>query len=222
METVELNAEPRPRAGKGPTRQMRRQGKVPAVFYGPKRPAAMIVVDAKEFSEKVSALEGSHLIRLRSNAEEISNRVALVKETQYHPVTGAVLHADFYEVDMTEKLRLRVPLHFTGKAVGITLGGILQPVQRDVEVECLPGDIPEFITVDVTGLNIHDAIHVSQVQAPQGVRICYDVDATLVTVLPPTVEEVKVEEAAGEGVAAEGAVAEAAAKPETEKKGGAA
>lgn len=221
METVELNAEPRPRTRKGQTRQMRRQGKVPAVFYGPKRPAAMIVVDAKEFSEKVSALEGSHLIRLRSNAEEISNRVALVKETQYHPVSGAVLHADFYEVDMTEKLRLRVPLHFTGKALGITLGGILQPVQRDLEVECLPGDIPGFIAVDVTALNIHDAVHVSQVQAPQGVRICYDVDTTLVTVLPPTVEEVKVEEAAAEGVAAEGAVAEAA-KPEAEKKGGAA
>ena len=220
METVELTAEPRSRAGKGPTRQMRRQGKVPAVFYGPKRPAAMIAVDAKEFSEKISALEGSHLIRLRSDAEEISNRVALVKETQYHPVTGAVLHADFYEVDMTEKLRLRVPLHFTGKAVGTTLGGILQPIQRDVEVECLPGDIPGFINIDVTELNIHDAIHVSQLQAPEGVRICYEADATLVTVLPPTVEEVKVEEAAVEGVAAEGAAE--AAKPEAEKKGGAA
>lgn len=222
METVELKAEPRPRAGKGPARQMRQQGKVPAVFYGPKRPAAMIAVDAKEFSEKVSALEGSHLIRLCSDAEEISNRVALVKETQYHPVTGAVLHADFYEVDMTEKLRLRVPLHFTGKAIGITLGGILQPVQRDVEVECLPGDIPEFISVDVADLNIHDAIHVSQLQAPEGVRVCYDTDVTLVTVLPPTVEEVKVEEAAAEGAVAEGAAVAETAKPETEKKGGAA
>ena len=220
METVELTAEPRTRAGKGPTRQMRREGKVPAIFYGPKRGVSMIVVDAKEFSQKVSRLEGSHLIRLRSDAEEISNRVALIKETQYHPVSGAVLHADFYEVDMTEKLRLRVPLHFTGKAIGITLGGILQPIQRDVEVECLPGDIPEFIGADVSELNIHDAIHISQLQAPAGVRICYDVDTTLVTVLPPTVEEVKVEEAAAEG-AVEGAPAEVA-KPEAEKKGGAA
>lgn len=220
METVELTAEPRTRAGKGPTRQMRREGKVPAIFYGRKRSASMISVDAKEFSEKVATLEGSHLIRLRSDAEEISNRVALIKETQYHPVSGAVLHADFYEVDMTEKLRLRVPLHFTGKAIGITLGGILQPIQRDVEVECLPGDIPEYISADVSALNIHDAIHVSQLQAPEGVRICYDVDTTLVTVLPPTVEEVKVEEVAAEG-AVEGAAVEAA-KPEAEKKGGAA
>jgi len=220
METVELNAELRSRSGKGPARQMRQQGKVPGVFYGPKRRPAMIAVDAKEFSEKVSALEGSHLIRFCSDAADIGSKVALVKAAQLHPVTGAVLHADFYEVDMTEKLRLRVPLHFTGKAVGVALGGILQPVQRDVEVECLPGDIPEFINVDVSGLDIHDSIHVSGLQAPPGVRVCYETDATLVTVAPPTVEEVKVEE----GVVAEGAPGEAAAaeevgKAEGEKKG---
>lgn len=222
METVELDAEPRSTVGKGPARRMRRDGKAPAVFYGPQRAATAIAINSKEFLQKVSALEGSHLIRFRSAADDIANKVALVKEAQYHPVTGAVLHADFYEVDMTQKLRVRVPLHFTGKATGVALGGILQPVQRDVEVECLPGDIPEFLNVDVTALNIHDAIHVSQVQAPVGVTICYDTDTTVVTVLPPTVEEVKVEEAAAEAVPAEGAPAAEAPKPETEKKGGAA
>jgi large subunit ribosomal protein L25 len=223
METVELEAEPRSQSGKGAAHQTRRAGKVPAVFYGPKRPTAMIAIDSKEFLHKISALEGSHLIRFRSSADNLSNKVALVKDAQYHPVTGAVLHADFYEVDMTEKLRVRVPLHFTGKAAGVALGGILQPVQREVEVECLPGDIPEFINVDVTELNIHDAVHVSQLQAPAGVRICYETDATLVTVLPPTVEEVKVVEAvAVEGAPAEGAPPAEGAKPEGEKKGGAA
>src|SRR5512140_1710213 len=224
METVELEAGPRSNGGKRAARQLRRTGKVPAIFYGRKRRATPITVDAKEFLHKVSAIEGSHLIRLRSSMEDVANKVALIKETQYHPVNGAVLHADFYEVDMTEKLRLRVPLHFTGKAAGVALGGILQPVQRDVEVECLPGDIPEFIDVDVTALNIHDAVHVSELQAPEGVRIVYDTDSTLVTVLPPTVEEVKVEEAAvaAEGAPVEGAPTAEAAKAETEKKGGAA
>src|ERR1700687_1692286 len=97
---------------------------------------------------------------------------------------------------MRQKLRVRVPLHFSGKAAGVALGGILQPVQRDVEVECLPSDIPEFLTVDVSALNIHDAVHVSELQAPEGVKVCYDNDATLVTVSPPTIEEVKVEEVA--------------------------
>ncbi|MFN8627889.1 MAG: 50S ribosomal protein L25/general stress protein Ctc [Candidatus Binatia bacterium] len=219
METVELNAELRSRSGKGPARQMRQQGKVPGIFYGPKRRPAMIVVDAKEFSEKISALEGSHLIRFCSDADDIRSKVALVKAAQLHPVTGAVLHADFYEVDMTEKLRLRVPLHFTGKAVGVALGGILQPIQREVEVECLPGDIPEFIKVDVSGLNIHDTIHVSGLQAPLGVRVCYDTDVTLVTVAPPTVEEVKVEEAAAEAATTEGAAAAEGGKADAEKKG---
>jgi large subunit ribosomal protein L25 len=222
METVELTAEPRSKRGKGASRRIRCTGKAPAVFYGPKRQPMLLAVDSKEFLQKISALEGSHLIRFRSDAEDIANRVALVKETQYHPVTGAMLHVDFYEVDMTEKLRLRVPLHFTGKAAGVAMGGILQPVQRDVEVECLPGNIPGFIGVDVTALNVHDAVHISQLQPPSGVRLVYDTDATLVTVLPPTVEEVKVEEAAPvEGAAAEVAPGTEAAKPEAEKKGAA-
>jgi large subunit ribosomal protein L25 len=218
MESVELEAEVRTTGGKGPARRLRRTGKAPAVFYGPKRTPTSITIDAKQFLQKVSALEGSHLIRFNSAAAEVANKVALVKETQYHPVTGAVLHADFYEVDMAAKLRVRAPLHFTGKAVGVALGGILQPVQRDVEVECLPADIPDFINVDVSALNIHDAIHVSQLQVPAGVTVVYDTDATLVTVLSPTVEEVKTEgaaTAAGEAPTAE------AAKAEGEKKGGA-
>lgn len=224
METVELEAQVRSESGKGLARRLRRGGKVPAVFYGPKRETTMITIDSKEFLQKVAALEGSHLIRFRSAADTVADKVALVKEAQYHPVTGAVLHADFWEVDMAEKLRVRVPLHFTGKAAGVAFGGILQPVQRDVEVECLPGDIPGFIEVDVTALNIHDALHVSEVQAPAGVTICYETDTAVVTVLPPTIEEVKVEEAApvAEGAAVEGAPAAEAAKPETEKKGGAA
>ena len=221
METVELEATIRSTAGKGPARRLRHAGKAPAVFYGPKRQSTAIAIDAKEFLHKVSTLEGSHLIRFRSTVPDLADKVALVKETQYHPVSGAILHADFYEVDLTQKLRVRVPLHFTGKAAGVALGGILQPVQRDVEVECLPSDIPEFLSVDVTALNIHDAVHVSELQAPEGVKVCYDTDATLVTVLPPTVEEVKVEEAAAvvEGAPVEGAPAAEATKTEPEKKG---
>jgi large subunit ribosomal protein L25 len=221
METVELEANLRTSGGKGSSRRLRRDGKVPAIFYGPKRTATPITIEAKPFLQKVSALEGSHLIRFNSSADDVANKVALVKEAQYHPVTGAVLHADFYEVDMATKLRLRVPLHFTGKAVGVALGGILQPVQRDVEVECLPADIPEFINIDVSALNIHDAVHISEVQAPAGVSVLYDADATLVTVLPPTVEEVKAAEAASAEVAGEAAVAAEGGKAEAEKKGGA-
>jgi large subunit ribosomal protein L25 len=208
METVDIQAEPRATRKKGPARRLRAAGKAPAVFYGPKRRPLAIAVDQKEFLNKVTRLEGSHLIRFQSAADEIADKVALVKDTQYHPLTQQLVHADFYEVDMAVKLRVRAPLHFTGKAPGVALGGILQPLCRDIEVECLPGDIPEFIEVDVSGLDIHDTIHVSALQIPAGVTVSYETDFALVTVLPPTVEEVKaaevVEEAAVAPAPAEG------------------
>lgn len=209
MEKVELGVEVRTGRGKSAAGRLRRSGSAPSIFYGPGKPATPITVNSKEFMQRVSVLEGSHLILFRSNDAELADRVSLVKDVQYHPVSGALVHADFYEVDMAVKLRVRVPLHFTGKAVGIVLGGILQPIRREVEVECLPNDIPEFILVDVTPLGIHDAVHVSQLAVPSGVEVIYDSDFAVVTVLSPTVEEAK-----GEG-GAEGGKAE-------EKKGSAA
>jgi large subunit ribosomal protein L25 len=208
METVEITANLRQGRGKGPARRMRRQGRVPATFYGPAQSALAIDVDAKEFSTRVANLEGSHLIRLQSSASEISGRVALLRELQVHPVSGAVLHADLLEVDLTKKLVVKVPLHLTGKAIGVTQqGGILQPVMREVSVECLPNDIPEFLEVDVSELSIHDSLHIADIKPPEGVTVVSETNETLVTVLPPQVEQVKAE---GEGEAAkEAAPAEA-------------
>src|SRR5690242_14254652 len=107
METVEILAEPRSTHGKSEAHRLRAGGKAPAIFYGPKRQTSAIAVDSKEFLQKITVLEGSHLIRFRSATEDLANKVALVKEAQYHPVTGALLHVDFYEVDMTAKLRVR-------------------------------------------------------------------------------------------------------------------
>ncbi len=217
METVEIGAELRDRTGKGPSRRLRAAGRIPATFYGPHQPALSIHVDAREFAAKVLALEGSHLIRLRSSAPELSGRVVLVRDAMRHPVTGRLLHADLYEVDLTKRVTVQVPLHFVGKAAGVVAGGILQPIAREVEVECLPTDIPEFLTVDVTPLGIHDAIHVSQLTTPPGVRVRYDTDYTVVTVLPPTVEEVAVEAAAEAPTEAVAAPEAEAAKPEASK-----
>jgi len=216
MEAIEFNVEVRSTSGKGAARRARRAGRVPGIFYGPKRQPTALFVDAKEFAQKVAAVEGSQLLRLSSPAEEVNGRLTLLKDTQYHPVSGAVLHADFYEVDIEQTLQVRVPLHFTGKAVGVAAGGILQPLRRDVEVECLPLDIPTAIVVDVSALGIHDSIHISALTPPAGATFIFDDDFGVVTVLPPTVEEVKAE-AAAEGAAAEGAAPADAAKTETEK-----
>ncbi len=219
METIELNVEPRQQTGKGAARKLRRDGGVPATLYGRKRAAVAVVINAKEFETRVGALEGSsHLLSLRSQQEDINGRLALVKDLQRHPVSRSLVHADFYEVDMATKLRIRVPLHFVGRAQGVEFGGVLQPIRREVEVLCLPNDIPEFLEVDVSPLGLHDAIHMSQLAPPQGVEIPYDSDEAVVSVLPPVVEEVKVAGAeAAAGAPAESAAGAEAQKAETPK-----
>src|SRR5215470_803722 len=216
METIELGVTTRDTTGKSSLRQIRGDGKVPGVLYGAKRDTTAVAVDGKEFETKVGSIEGTHLIRLNSSIGELSGRLVLVKEVQRHPVTRALLHADLYEVDVTSKLKLRVPLHFVGRAAGVELGGILQPIRREIEVLCLPTEIPDFIEIDVSALGIHDAVHMSDLKPPAGVEIPFDTDEALVTVLPPVVEEVKVaaEPAAAEAAAAAPAAeAAAAAKP---------
>jgi large subunit ribosomal protein L25 len=210
MEIVSVSVEKRPTVGKGPARRVRAAGKVLGVFYGPnQRDAITLQLDEKEFSKKIAVLEGSALIQFDSAAPELKSRMVLLREVQSHPVTGAVLHADFYEVDLKKKLEVTVALHFTGKAVGVEAGGILQPIVREVTVMCLPTEIPAFIDVDVSALAIHDSIHVEELKLPQGVEPVFDTNFTVVTVSPPTVEEVKVE-APVEGIPVEGAPAAAA------------
>jgi large subunit ribosomal protein L25 len=226
MENVEIAIERRTGGGKGAARKLRGTGRVPAVVYGPKRTATSVSVDSVQFERRIGHLEGSHLIRLVSPGADtdLHERMVLLRELQRHPVTGRVLHADFYEVDLAERLVVSVPLHFTGKAVGVVGGGILQPVMRELEVECLPTEIPEFIEVDVTPLGIHEAIHLADVRLPEGVQLVGEATQTVVTVLPPTVEAKPAEaaEAAPEAVAAEGQppAAEGAPKKAPDKSGG--
>ena len=201
MEEITLSVEARNDRGKGAARRLRRSGKVPAVFYGPKSTATPIAVDRKDFAAHVANLEGSHLIRFQSPAADLQQRVALVREVQTHPVDGGILHVDFYEVDLTQRLQVTVPLHFIGKAKGVADGGILQPIVREMEVECLPSDIPQFIEVDVTALDIHDAVHLADVKMPANVTAVFESNEAVVTVLPPTVEEVKAAAAEAEGAA---------------------
>jgi large subunit ribosomal protein L25 len=210
MEIVSVTVERRGESGKGPARRVRAAGLIPGVFYGPNQKEAIpLQLDEKEFAKKIAVLEGSALIQFDSTAADLKSRMVLLREVQSHPVSGAVLHADFYEVDLKKKLEVTVALHFAGKAIGVEAGGILQPIVREVTVECLPTEIPAFIDVDVSALDIHDSIHVADLRLPPGIEAVYDTNFTVVTVSPPTVEEVKVE-------AVEGAVAEGAAPPPAE------
>lgn len=197
METLEIPIELRESSDKRAAKRLRRLGSLPGVFYGPKAEPIPLQVNKRQLLKSIPDLEGSHLIRMKSQSSNLQDKVALIKDIQVHPVTGEILHLDFYEVNLTEKLTVKVPLHFVGKPEGVVRGGILQPVVREIEVECLPSDIPPSLDVDVTPLDIGDTLHVSTLPMPAGVDAIFDTDFTLVTVVAPTVEEEpKVEEAA--------------------------
>jgi large subunit ribosomal protein L25 len=217
LETLEVQADARAVGSKNQARRLRRSGKIPAILYGPKTPAVPLQLDKKDFSARVAVLEGSHLVRLKSAVPALADKVALVKEMQVHPISGELTHADLYEVDLAAKIQVQVPLRFIGKAAGVTRGGILQPIVREVEVECLPLDIPSAFNVDVSALDIGDSIHVGDIQMPDGVTLVSEASVAVVTVATPTVEEAPVAAAPAEG---EAAVA-GAAEPKEEAGGGA-
>lgn len=214
METLEIHADAREKKKKRDAKRLLRGGKIPGILYGPKMQSVALEFDKREFSNRIAGLEGSHLVRLKSATASLADKVALVKEMQYHPISGDVIHADLYEVDLTAKITVHVPLHFVGKAAGVVRGGILQPIVREVEVECLPLDIPEFFNVDVSALDIGDSVHIEDVTMPEGVTVIAESNFALVAVVPPTVEEAPVVAAVApvEGAEAVPAAPEAPAK----------
>ncbi|MGH7923415.1 MAG: 50S ribosomal protein L25, partial [Candidatus Binatus sp.] len=181
-----------------------------------------------ELKARISAASHTRIIRLKSSTAELDGKHVIFKDVQRAPVSGEILHADLYEVDLNRPLRVEVALKFSGKAKGVANGGILSPLERTATVECLPLEIPDSIEVDVTEVDIHDVIHVSALKFPEKVKPIFDTDYPVVTVLPPTVAEVAVvaapeavEGAPVEGAApAEGAAAASAAPAEGAPKEG--
>jgi len=127
------------------------------------------------------------------NGKKVS-KSAMIKELQTHPVSGNFLHIDFYEIDMKRRINVMVPIVTKGQSKGVELGGMLNIVRRELELLCLPGDIPETIEIDITDLDIGDSIHVDEIPLGDTVEISADVNYTVVTVLSPKIEEVAEEE----------------------------
>lgn len=214
MEIIDLKTKVRNSTGNGPARELRRQGQIPAVLYGPGKETVSLSIDEHAFEKILKTRQISHLLlNLTIQNGEESKRTAMIKELQKHPVSRAYLHIDFYEISMDRKIRVNVPVITTGKAVGVEHGGVLQVVRRELEVLCLPNQIPASFEVDISNLDIGDAIHVEDIPHTEGVEVPADVNFTVITVLSPKKEAAaeEAEEAAGE---AEGE-AEAAEGEET-------
>ena len=208
MEVV-LDAVRRDQLGRNNAGRLRRQGQIPAVLYGgSERRGEPIAVDPKVLLKILRQQGVNTLISL--NLPDVGTAKVLVKEYQLHPVQQQLLHADFYRVAMDQVLQVTVPIHLTGTAKGIKQqGGILDFVHRELEVECLPGDIPEQITVDVTELMLHDAVRVRDLPTGGTWKPVSDADMLIVHLVAPRTEAV----AEGEPAAP------AAAEPEVVKKG---
>lgn len=214
METGELVCEKRETKRKSALHQLRHQGRVPGILYGPKTTPTAISVGEPDLQTRVEHAASSRIIRLKSSSADIDGKHVILKELQRAPVSRKILHADLYEVDLSRPVRVSVRLKFVGRAAGVALGGIMQPLEREVEVECLPLEIPESVEVDVTELGVHDVIHVSALKFAGNVKLIYETDYPVVTVLPPTVAEAPAAAAAAEGEAAAAApAAEGAAAP---------
>ncbi|MEC4686487.1 MAG: 50S ribosomal protein L25 [Nitrospirota bacterium] len=196
MERITLSAEHRTEAGKGIARSLRRQGYMPAVIYraGKATPIKLKKQDIVNFLN--STMGEQVMVNLRFSDGNL--RLALLKDYQVDPVKGELLHTDFYEVSLKERVRVTVSIVLTGEPVGVKKeGGILQQAHSELEIECLPDIIPSHLEIDVSGLKVGHSLHVSDLSLQEGIRVFDNPEEVIATVIAPTmeVEEVAPEEA---------------------------
>jgi large subunit ribosomal protein L25 len=158
---------------------------VPAIFYGPKTESVLLAVSSSDLRKLLKGKEENVFINLIVENGKIIQKFTLIKELQIEPVSRKFLHVDFYEIDMEKTMTLDIPIHFTGDAIGVETGGDLHYVKRDIKVSCLFAVLPEFIEVDVSGLQIGDSIKVHDIKLPDGVTVLDTEDTILATISAP-------------------------------------
>ena len=196
MKEVQLSGDPRPGVGKGSARQARIAGLIPGVVYGPEIDPMPVAIDARAFRAAVKTAGGAAIYNL-----DIAGKVnkVLVRAIQRDPVTSDVIHVDFHAISMTKPIHLSIPIHFIGTPEGVkTDGGIMQTVMRDLDIACLPANIPEHVEINVEGLGIGESVHVSDLKVPN-VEILAEASRTVVVISAPTVIKSATEEEAVEG-----------------------
>lgn len=221
----ELDAEVRETAGRGASRRLRQSDKIPAVVYGGGQPAMTLVLDhnkTKQALTNESFYSRILTLKIGKNAEKV-----ILKDVQRHPAKPRITHLDFLRIRADQKLRMNVPIHFIGedKAPGLKEGGVISHHMSDVEVSCLPADLPEYIELDASNLGLNQSLHLSHLKLPKNVELVAfshgkeGHDQTIMSIHVPKVEEeapaVTAEAAPGEGKEGE---APAGAKPEEKEK----
>jgi large subunit ribosomal protein L25 len=202
MKEITIEVVSRHDSGKGVARKLRAKGLIPGVLYGKGEKALAIVMEHTHFHNVMRKAAGENpLVNLTIDGKQ-SDKKALIRDMQRDPVDGHLMHIDFQQILLTDKIRVRVPIVLEGIPEGVkSLGGIVNWVVRDVEVLCLPADIPENFKIDISALKVHESIHVKSIAAPN-VEIQASPEETIVAIVPPTIiKEVTPVVAEGEAAA---------------------
>ncbi|MDR1024792.1 MAG: 50S ribosomal protein L25 [Treponema sp.] len=209
MSQVVLSARNRTGKGSAEARRIRRNGRIPAVLYGRSGSSFTIDLDGRDFSSQVKNISESTIVKVEVEGKTYE---AFVKDTQRSIVEGSILHVDFYEVESGVALRARVSLHLSGNPVGVREGGVLESPLHEVEVECLPKDLPERIEVDISELKVNQSLHVRDLKLGEGVRLVSNEDQVVALVKYAREETVAAPEEAAPQAAAPAAAPAAKAQ----------
>ncbi len=215
MERVDLRVETRDKTGKGFARSLRRKGLIPGVVYGGNEAPQAVTVGAKEFYQLLQSAGGEHMLLNLQFGDGEGQTFSLLKETQHDPIRGTIEHIDFQRISVDRAIHTSAAIRTVGSSLGQREGGVFEHLLRELEIECLPLDIPDSIEVDISHLEIGDAIHVSDLPIPENVRVLTNLETVVATVATPTkIAAVPTAEAEAEAEAEEGAEGEAEAAEE--------
>lgn len=221
MEQITLATQVRKTRGKGAARKLRRNDQIPAIFYGPQTEPIMLTVDCTQLSRVTGKSSAENVILdLEIKSDDGSEtRKVMLKDIMVDPVKGNYLHADFYEISMDRVISVPIPIHLLNTPIGVTNGGILQHIRRELSISCLPDKLIDSLDLDVGDLDIGDSLHVSDLDLPEGITSNDESHLTVAVVAAPAVVvEEEVEEELVEGAEVEGEAEEAADKGTEEKQ----
>lgn len=216
LSDIKIEAVSRVPGMRRPTRKLAREGQVAGILYGGKEPPVTFMIDPRKL-DPILGQEGAFTTLFNFSIEgKEGSDVVLIREIQSDPVTGDLLHADLLRIDMTKQIQVDIPVHLIGISKGVKLqGGVLDFVQREIEIKCLPGDIPERIDADVSELDLGMVLKVSDLKIPENVKVITDPNTPIASVVAPAAEKA----AAAEETAEAAAAAAAPTEPEVIPKG---
>lgn len=214
MELIELNAKLREKSGKGVARKLRSNNEIPAIVYGAKKDSMMLSLDTVAF-DRIIRENGSMglFFNLKVGGDSGTEKIVMLKDMQMDTFGLKYLHIDLHEIDMDNQVTITVPVEAVGDSKGVKEGGLLQIIRRELDVLCKPADAPDSIQIDISDLDVGDAVHVEEIDLGEDIEIPHEVNFTVITIVAPTVDEVEAGEEE-EDLEEEAAPAEAKASEE--------